>query len=104
MAIRGPKFLHVHVPCPLGWRHEPGQTYQIARLAVETGLFPLVEFENGKISGRYLIAKPKPVEDYLKPQGRFRHLFKPGAEAALKEIQAIANRNIKRYGLVKTAA
>ncbi len=104
LAIRGPKFLHVHVPCPLGWRHEPGQTYQIARLAVETGLFPLIEFENGKISGRYLIAKQKPVEDYLKPQGRFRHLFKPGGETALKEIQETANRNIERYGLVKTAA
>ncbi|MFH2068691.1 MAG: thiamine pyrophosphate-dependent enzyme [Candidatus Omnitrophota bacterium] len=104
LAIRGPKFLHVHVPCPLGWRHEPEQTYQIARLAVETGLFPMIEFENGKISGRYLLAKPKPVEDYLKPQGRFRHLFKTGGETALKEIQEIANRNIERYGLVKTAA
>jgi len=103
LGIRGPKFLHVHVPCPLGWRHEPEQTYQIARLAVETGLFPMIEFENGKISGRYLLTKPKPVEDYLKPQGRFRHLFKPGAETVLKEIQEIANRNIERYGLVKIA-
>ncbi|OPZ93376.1 MAG: Pyruvate synthase subunit PorB [candidate division TA06 bacterium ADurb.Bin417] len=103
LAIRGPKYLHIHVPCPLGWRHEPADTYRVARLAVETGLFPMVEFEGGQQTGAYTLSAPKPVAEYLKLQGRFRHLFKPGAEAALQEIQAIADRNIARYGLVKPA-
>ncbi|HNQ35763.1 MAG TPA: thiamine pyrophosphate-dependent enzyme [bacterium] len=103
LAIRGPKYLHIHVPCPLGWRHEPADTYRVARLAVETGLFPMVEFEGGQQTGSYTLSAPKPVAEYLKLQGRFRHLFKPGAEAALQEIQAIADRNIARYGLAKPA-
>lgn len=96
LSIKGPKYIQIHVPCPLGWRYEIQLTYQIARLAVETGLYPLIEYENGKlISARKV--QPKAVEEYLKLQGRFRHLLNNPAE--LKKIQEIADANIARYNL-----
>jgi pyruvate ferredoxin oxidoreductase beta subunit len=96
LAIKGPKYIQVHVPCPLGWRHETNMTMQVAKLAVETGLYPLVEYENGIISTRRQIT-PKPVEEYLKTQGRFKHLLKNPEE--IKKIQDIADNNIRKYGL-----
>ncbi len=96
LSIKGPKYLQIHVPCPLGWRHEPGLTFDVAKLAVETGLYPIFEYENGKLIPRK-IAVNKPVEEYLKCQGRFKHLMK-NAEA-LKEVQRIADDNIKKYNL-----
>jgi len=102
LDIRGPKFLQIFVPCPLGWRHDPGLTYEVARLAVETGLFPVVEYVDGELASARSISDPKPVEEYLKLQGRFRHLFSaPGGEEEIKKIQAIADGNIRKYGLVK---
>lgn len=96
LSIRGPKYIQVHVPCPLGWRHDPQITLEIAKVAVETGLYPIIEYENGALLSVRKI-QPKPVEEYLKPQGRFRHLFKNPEE--IKKIQEIANNNIQRYGL-----
>ncbi len=96
LSIKGPKYIQVHVPCPLGWRHESNLTITIARLAVETGLYPLIEYDFGVLSGRRQIT-PKPVEEYLKAQGRFKHLL--NNPAAIKQIQEIADNNIKRYGL-----
>jgi len=96
LSLKGPKYIQVHVPCPLGWRHETNLTIQVAKLAVETGLYPLVEYENGIISARRQIT-PKPVEEYLKVQGRFKHLLKNPEE--IKKIQEIADNNIKKYGL-----
>ncbi len=69
---------------------------EVAKLAVETGLYPLVEFENGLLTSRKQI-KPRPVEEYLKTQGRFKHLLNNPQEIA--KIQAIADNNIKKYGL-----
>jgi pyruvate ferredoxin oxidoreductase beta subunit len=96
LSIKGPKYIQIHVPCPLGWRHESSQTYQIARLAVETGLYPLIEYENGKLTAVRQI-QPKPVEEYLKMQGRFKHLL--NTPEILKQIQAIADNNIAKYNL-----
>lgn len=96
ISIKGPKYIQVHVPCPLGWRHETGLTIQVAKLAVETGLYPLVEYENGVITARRTII-PKPVEEYLKLQGRFKHLLKNPEE--IKKVQDIADKNISKYGL-----
>jgi len=96
ISIKGPKYIQIHVPCPLGWRHEPEATVQVAKLAVETGLYPLIEYENGLLIGRRQIV-PKPVEEYLKIQGRFKHLLNNPQE--LKQIQEIADNNIKKYGL-----
>lgn len=100
MAVRGPKYIQIHCPCPLGWRHDTSLSIQIARLAVDTGLYPLLEYENGRLAAVKKTAKLKPVEEYLKPQRRFSHLFdRTGGDVILAEIQAIANRNIEKYGL-----
>jgi len=100
LSIKGPKYLHVHVPCPTGWYADSADTIKIGRLAVETGLFPLYEIENGVVTN---VMKPKkrlPVEDYLRTQNRFKHLFsKEGGAEVIKQIQAIADRNAQRLGL-----
>ncbi|MCK4859592.1 MAG: pyruvate ferredoxin oxidoreductase [Candidatus Omnitrophica bacterium] len=97
LSIRGPKYLQIFVPCPLGWRHGPELTMKIAKLAVETGLYPLVEFENGKLTSAMKIPQPKPVEEYLKLQGRFKHLLKNKQE--LQRIEETAKANIESFGL-----
>ncbi|MBD3245554.1 MAG: pyruvate ferredoxin oxidoreductase [Candidatus Omnitrophica bacterium] len=97
LSLRGPKYLQIHVPCPLGWKSDSAETISIARLAVQTGLYPLVEYENGKLTNVTKIVSPKPVEEYLKTQGRFKHLLKNPEE--LKEVQAVADQNIEYYGL-----
>ena len=96
ISIKGPKYIQVHVPCPLGWRHETDQMLPVAKLAVDCGLYPLFEYENGILSGRKQIV-PKPVEEYLKAQGRFKHLLNNPGE--IKKIQDIADNNIKKYNL-----
>jgi pyruvate ferredoxin oxidoreductase beta subunit len=105
MTIAGARYLHVQVPCPLGWGSEPCDTIKIARLGVETGLFPLFEAEHGEVTEVTKIRRRRPVEDYLRPQRRYAHLFRePRDEAALAEIQAIADRSIARLGLLDDAA
>lgn len=101
MSIRGPRFLQVLSPCPLGWVHDSALSVTISRLAVETGLFPLVELEYGELTGVMRLARQKPVEDYLRPQGRFKHLFasKEGA-VELRHLQALADARIRRYNLL----
>lgn len=102
LAITGPKYLQIHVPCPLGWKTDPALTIKVAKLAAETGLYPIFEMENGAVTSVRKIPKPpKPVTEYLKTQGRFAHLFKkPGGEEEIKKIQEIADANIKKYGLI----
>ena len=97
LDIRGPKFLQIHVPCPLGWRSNPALTIEIAKLGVQTGLYPLVEYENAVLTKVFKVPQPKPVEEYLKLQGRFRHLLKNPEE--LKKVQAVADKNIEFYKL-----
>ena len=101
MTLGGARYLHIQVPCPLGWGSQPCDTIKIARLAVETGLFPLFEAEHGEVTEVTRIRRRLPVEDYLRPQRRYAHLFRePPDEAALAAIQAIADRNIARLGLL----
>ncbi len=101
LTLRGPKYIQIHVPCPLGWRHETGETYKIGKLAVDTGLYPLIEYENGKLSAARKI-QPKPVEEYLKLQGRFKHLI--ANPEYIKQVQEIADNNIRKYNLVDNSA
>jgi pyruvate ferredoxin oxidoreductase beta subunit len=101
LAIKGPKYIQIHVPCPLGWRHEPGLTFDIAKLAVETGMYPIFEYEMGQLVPRK-IAKIKPVDEYIKPQGRFKHLLKD--PQVLKQMQDVADANIKKYNLKMEAS
>jgi len=101
MGIEGARYIHVHVPCPLGWGSLPCDTIRLARLAIETGLFPLFEAENGEVTDVTPIRRKLPVEDYLKPQRRFAHLFHPGSNIeVLARIQKIADDNIERLGLL----
>ena len=102
MSIPGARYIHIHVPCPLGWKSDPALTIKVARLAVESGLFPLFEGEFGEVGDRTIIRKQVPVEEYLVLQGRFNHLFQPRDEQALVAIQSIANRNIRLYDLLPT--
>lgn len=97
----GPCFLVVHSPCPLGWQHESAKSIEVARLAVETGLFPLVEYAEGTQIGAVPIREPVPVVEYLKLQGRFRHLLgdAPRAVEEREHLQALADTNIERFGL-----
>ena len=101
MEIRGARYIHVFVPCPLGWGHASEDTIRISRLAKETGLFPVFEAEHGEVVNVSTIRRKVPVEEYLRPQRRFAHLFgKPPRVEVIARIQEIADRNIRRYGLV----
>ncbi len=101
MEIRGPRYLHVFVPCPLGWGSAAADTIKIARLAKETGLFPVIEAEHGEVVSVSKIRRPVPVEEYLRPQKRFAHLFgDPPRTDVIAQIQAHADRNIRRFGLL----
>ncbi|MBT3400392.1 MAG: pyruvate ferredoxin oxidoreductase, partial [Rhodospirillaceae bacterium] len=101
MGIEGARYIHVHVPCPLGWGSAPCDTIRLARLAIETGLYPLFEAIHGDVTDVTPIRRKLPVEDYLKPQRRFAHLFRPEPDIeALVRIQNIADDNIERLGLL----
>ena len=101
MGMHGARYIHIHVPCPLGWGSASHDTIRLARLAVECGLFPLFEAEHGTITGSRKIRRPVPVADYLKPQRRFAHLFKTENDRRLVEMQAIADTNIAVYNLLE---
>ncbi|MBN1938241.1 MAG: 3-methyl-2-oxobutanoate dehydrogenase subunit beta [Candidatus Aminicenantes bacterium] len=82
---RGTKFIHIYAPCPTGWKSRPEDTVKLARLAVQTCLFPLYEVEHGeKYTLNIKVQNKKPIEEYIKLQGRYRHL-KPEAAAAIQE-------------------
>ncbi len=99
LEVEGPAFLHVIAPCPRGWRHDPSKSIEISRLAVETCVFPLWEAKDGEYNlsapSKAIALKPerkKKVEEYLKTQGRFRHLFTPEFKHLVGKIQEIVDR------------
>ncbi len=100
----GPAFINVISPCPRGWRTPSDQTIALAKEAVMSCYWPLYEVENGKYKINYKPGKKKtPVADWLKKQGRFAHLFKPpGHGDLIARIQAMADRNVRRFGLLDT--
>jgi len=101
MALRGARYLHVLVSCPLGWGAAAHDSIRLARLAVESGLFPVFEAERGEVTAVSPIRRRVPVEEYLRPQRRFAHLFEPVERRDLLDrIQAGADRTIARYGLL----
>jgi pyruvate ferredoxin oxidoreductase beta subunit len=103
MEFRGARYIHVLVPCPLGWGHGSDQTIRMARLAQQTALFPVFEAEHGEIKSVSKIRRQLPVEDYLRPQTRFAHLFKPpGHGDLIARIQAMADKNVRRFDLLDT--
>lgn len=101
MEMRGARYLHVFVPCPLGWGSASKDTIKLARLATQTGLFPVFEAEYGDITSVKKIRRPAPVEEYLRLQRRYAHLFrKGGSPEVIARLQALADRNIRRYNLI----
>ncbi|MGE5407413.1 MAG: thiamine pyrophosphate-dependent enzyme [Syntrophothermus sp.] len=101
MGIRGPRYLHVFVPCPLGWGSAAKDTIKLARLVKETGLFPVFEAVDGEVVGVSRIRRRVPVEEYLKLQRRYAHLFgEHGRPDIVARLQQIADANIRRYGLL----
>jgi pyruvate ferredoxin oxidoreductase beta subunit len=99
LSIKGPKYIQIHVPCPLGWGHLPSLTLEIAKKAVMCGLYPLVEYEYGKLTNVFKLSLSASVLEYIKPQRRFRHLIKD--EKSLSELEKVATKNIEYYGLKK---
>ena len=105
MTIHGARYIQIFVPCPLGWGAASCDTIKLARLARETGVFPVFEAEHGAITNVTKIRRHTPVDDYLKLQRRFAHLFgKPGRPDIVARIQAAADRNIERFGLLDAEA
>jgi pyruvate ferredoxin oxidoreductase beta subunit len=101
MSMHGARYLHVLVPCPLGWGSAPADTVRLARLAQRSGMFPLFEAEHGDVTSVTPIRGQVPVEEYLRPQKRYAHLFgNPPRTDVIAALQAIADRNIARYGLL----
>ena len=101
MEFHGARYVHVFVPCPLGWGSAAKDTIRIARLAKETGLFPVFEAEHGEVVSVSKIRRRVPIEEYLRPQKRFAHLFAdPPQTEVIERIQAGADRNIRRFGLL----
>ena len=96
LSMDGPTFLHVIAPCTRGWRFDSEKTIRMARLAVETRLFPLYEVEGGVYKITFPVTSPKPVDEYLKLQGRFGHLFQPQNAAELEAIKKGVEENYRR--------
>ena len=86
--LKGPRLIIALAPCPTGWNYDPQQTVEIGKLAVKTGVWPLKEYINGEVIHTKIPSQRVPVEEYLKLQGRFNHLFEPQRNTALlAEIQ-----------------
>jgi len=88
MSMKGPRMLIALSPCPTGWDYDPQETVNIGKLAVKTGIWPLKEYVDGRIVHTKIPAERKPVEEYLKLQGRYKHLFEPTRnDELISEIQ-----------------
>ncbi len=87
LEIQGPKFMNIISPCNRGWRSRTDDSIMLSKLAVDTCYWPLYEVENGVTKITYRPKERKPIVDFLKPQGRFKHLFKPENEGMIKKLQ-----------------
>jgi len=97
-TIQGPRYIQILVPCIPGWRIKLSDQMTIARLASETGLYPLLEFTEGQLTKKMTVPKPTPpVRDYISNQGRYSHLLND--EVNLQILQKIADNNIEKYNL-----
>jgi len=102
IGLHGARYLHVLVPCPLGWGSLAEHTIRVARLAVQSGLFPVYEAEHGEVTSVSPIRHRAPVKEYLRLQTRYAHLFAPKRrDDIIDALQAIADRNIAEYGLLE---
>ena len=97
LAVDGPSYIQILSPCIPGWKIDYDEAGEMGKLAVKTGLYPLLEYTDGQLSASSINAnfKAVPVEDYLKKQGRFKHLNQKDIDT----IQGLADENSKRYRL-----
>lgn len=95
LNVVGPTFLHIHAPCPKGWKFDEAKTVELARLAIETGMWNMYEWENGEYRYQFRPKKYKPVGEYMKLQGRFAHL----TEAHIAKMQAFVDAKVKAPGI-----
>lgn len=89
---KGPAFLNVLTPCPRGWQYETESLLDIGRLAVDTCFWPMYEVVDGKYVITYKPKNKLPVSEFLKAQGRFKHMFKPGNEWMIEDVQKEVDR------------
>jgi pyruvate ferredoxin oxidoreductase beta subunit len=92
LEIKGPKFLNVLSACNRGWRSSTDDAILLSRLGVETCYWPLYEVENGVTRLNYIPKEKKPLPEFLKPQGRFKHLFQAKNEWAMKRFQELVDK------------
>src|SRR5512140_501666 len=95
LNVQGPTFMHIHAPCPKGWGFDAAKTVEIARLAIETGMWNMYEWENGEYKYQFRPKKYKQVREYMKIQGRFAHL----TEAHIAKQQAFVDAKLKVHGI-----
>lgn len=102
LAMPGAKYLQILCPCTAGWKYEDKLTIKLAKLAQQTGIYPVFEAEYGKITNAMKVPKARILaEEYLKPQKRFSHLFKKDSgKQVIAKIQALADGNIDKYNLI----
>ncbi|MCD6538315.1 pyruvate ferredoxin oxidoreductase [Candidatus Bathyarchaeota archaeon] len=96
LEVDGPAVIHVFSPCPVGMRFDSSKSIEVARLAVQTRYWPVYEVENGRYKLNIKVPKPKPVSEFLKVQGRFKHLFQPKFKHVIDEIQRYVDENWER--------
>jgi pyruvate ferredoxin oxidoreductase beta subunit len=103
LKMKGPKFIHILAICPLGWGSDPAETIKVAEVAVRTGFWPLVEYENGVLTKVRKIKKDEllPIEEYFKLQKRFAHLLKEENKHVVEMWKEKVNENIKKYSLLE---
>jgi len=104
LKYKGPKYIQILVPCTPGWGIDTNKTIEVARLAALTGFYPVLEVIEGKITKVLKVSVDKPkIEEYLKLQKRYAHLFKgKEGEKIVKELQSICDQNVEKYGLCPT--
>jgi pyruvate ferredoxin oxidoreductase beta subunit len=104
LYTRGPAFINILSPCPRGWRYETRDLMKLCRLAADTCFWPLYEIENGKWRLTYEPKKKLPIEEFLKIQGRFSHLFRPEHSPLLEKIQEYVDRQWEELKKLATGA
>jgi pyruvate/2-oxoacid:ferredoxin oxidoreductase beta subunit len=87
VQMPGPAYIHVHTPCPTGWFFDPSRSIEVAQAAVQSGAWPLYEVEGGKKKITVKTTKLKPLDGYLKLQGRFNHLSRSEIDAIQKQVE-----------------
>jgi len=95
LNVQGPTFVHIHSPCPKGWKFDEAKTVEVARLAIDTGMWNCYEWENGEYRYQFKPKKYKPVGEYLKLQARFAHL----SDAHIAKLQAFVDAKVKTRGI-----